>query len=324
MKAMIMKPLLALIALILAAPALAAGAPQPSPLVVLRSNVMLEGETVLLGDLFEPAGEAADTIVAYAPPPGRRAIFDANWLARVAQRFQLEWRPRSRYDRAVVERLSTRITGAEVEAELRRELVLMGFGEDHEIELSNGSLHIDIPVDQPPTVAVSNLSVDERSQRFVATVSAPAGHPQARRLNVAGRVYKVVELPVLRRNMMPGEVIDQEDLSWVRVRVAQVRTTTATEAGQLVGTEPRRPLRAGQPVRMIDVRAPLLVRKGDFVTMIYDTPAMRLTATGRALTNGSKGDSVRVLNTSTNKTIEAIADGPNEVLVVVAGRMARN
>ncbi len=75
---------------------------------------------------------------------------------------------------------------------------------------------------------------------------------------------------------------------------------------------------------MIDVRAPLLVRKGDFVTMIYDTPAMRLTATGRALTNGSKGDSVRVLNTSTNKTIEAIADGPNEVLVVVAGRMARN
>lgn len=321
---MIRKITLTLFACLVAAPVVAAGTPELAPPTVLKTNVMVEGETVLLGDLFDITGEAANTVVAYAPEPGRRAVFDANWLARLAQRHGLNWRPKSRYDRVVLERLSTSITGADIKDELRRELARLGYGDDMEIELSNGGVRLDIPVDQPPSIAVSNLSVDERGQRFMATVAAPAGDPRARRIKVAGRIYKVMTVPVPNRNLMPGDIITAEDLNWLRVRAAQVRETTASQARQLVGTEPRRPLRANRPVRMTDVREPLLVHKGDFVTMVYATPTMRLTATGRALSNGSKGDLIQVLNTNSNKTIEAVADGRNRVLVVVAGLLAAN
>lgn len=321
---MIRKIALALFACLVAAPAFAAGEPELAPPTVLKTNVMVEGETILLGDLFDVTGAAASTVVAYAPQPGRRAIFDANWLARLAQRHGLNWRPKSRYDRVVLERLSTTITGTEIEDELRRELARRGYGDDMEIALSSGGVRLDIPVDQPPSIAITNMSIDERSQRFTATVAAPAGDPRARRIKVAGRIYKIMLVPVPNRNLMPGDVITAEDLNWVRVRAAQVRDTTASEARQLIGTEPRRPLRANRPVRMTDVREPLLIHKGDFVTMVYVTAAMRLTATGRAMSNGSKGDLIQVLNTNSNMIIEAIADGTNRVLVVVAGRLATN
>ncbi|MEK9751649.1 MAG: hypothetical protein VW338_00345, partial [Rhodospirillaceae bacterium] len=49
-------------------------------------------------------GEFADKRIAYAPQPGRRAVFDAEWLNRLAYRLQLAWRPTSRLDRAIVAR----------------------------------------------------------------------------------------------------------------------------------------------------------------------------------------------------------------------------
>ena len=52
---------------------------------ILKSAAIVEGRYITLGDLFENAGVRADTNVAYAPAPGKRAIFDARWLYRVAR-----------------------------------------------------------------------------------------------------------------------------------------------------------------------------------------------------------------------------------------------
>ena len=70
----------------------------------LRRQIVIDQDTIRLGDLFDGqisavAGVTADTVVAYAPEPGRRAIFDAEWLSRLAQRLRLNWRPATRLDR---------------------------------------------------------------------------------------------------------------------------------------------------------------------------------------------------------------------------------
>ena len=43
----------------------------------LKSAVIVEGQYIHLGDLFENAGKNAEAKIAYAPRPGRRAVFDA-------------------------------------------------------------------------------------------------------------------------------------------------------------------------------------------------------------------------------------------------------
>jgi flagella basal body P-ring formation protein FlgA len=52
------------------------------------------------------------------------------------------------------------------------------------------------------------------------------------------------------------------------------------------------------------------VRRGESVTLVYEAPGMSLSMRTRALEDGLVGQSVRVLNTASNRTIDAIVTGP--------------
>ena len=62
------------------------------------------------------------------------------------------------------------------------------------------------------------------------------------------------------------------------------------------GMEARRMLRAGEAVRADDVRRPIVVTKGQTVTMTFEAPGVQLTAMGRAMSEGGVGDTVTVQN----------------------------
>ncbi len=52
------------------------------------------------------------------------------------------------------------------------------------------------------------------------------------------------------------------------------------------------------------------IRRGEPVTLIYSAPGMALTMRTRALEDGAVGQSVRLLNTASNRTIDAVVTGP--------------
>ncbi len=51
------------------------------------------------------------------------------------------------------------------------------------------------------------------------------------------------------------------------------------------------------------------VQRGEMVTLQYQAPGMSLSMRVRALEDGAVGDSVRFLNTSSNRTIDAVVTG---------------
>lgn len=53
------------------------------------------------------------------------------------------------------------------------------------------------------------------------------------------------------------------------------------------------------------------VRRGEMVTLVYEAPGLSLSMRARALEDGAIGQSVRLLNTSSNRTIEGVVTGPN-------------
>lgn len=53
------------------------------------------------------------------------------------------------------------------------------------------------------------------------------------------------------------------------------------------------------------------VRRGDMVTLVYEAPGLSLSMRARALEDGAVGQSVRLLNTSSNRTIEGVVTGPS-------------
>lgn len=292
--------------------------------ITLRKSVQVRGHLVRLGDLFTVTGEKADIEVAYAPEPGKRAVFDARWLYRVAHAYKIDWRPLSSEIRTVITRDSVVIDRAEIEEMILAALAEKGADPDAEVDLGNRVLRLHVPGEAAEAVEVEEMSYDQRSQRFSAIISAPSGNGAARQIRIRGRLFSTTEVPVLNRRVLAGELIKRQDLKWIKVRSRRLQPNTVINDSDLVGRTPRRGLRAGYPILASAVQRPVLVPKGSLVTMILRTPQMLLTAQGKALQNGSEGDVVRISNSQSNTVVEAEVVGEGRVAVRPTTLMAIN
>lgn len=277
------------------------GAP-PAPLILKQATVVSD-EAVYLSDLFANVPFHQDMVVAEAPAPGQRIAFSARQLAHIARQARLAWMPSDPRQGIIVSRDSQSLPTDAVERALAGAIADRHQGGDFDIALFDRSIELHVPAGTEPRVIVSGLDLDTRAGRFRASVTAAGA--EGREIEVTGRLVPMVELPVLTRHLMPGDIIADRDVAWKRVPARQATTTAITRLDDLLGYTPRRPIAAGRPVRMTDVVPDYVVQKGDLVTIQLRAGAMTLTARGRALQRGAKGDVIRIRNTQSQKTIEA-------------------
>lgn len=308
--------------------ALALGATATNPAMAaearLRASVVVDGPIVTLGDVLADAGAAADAVLARAPAPGRRMVVSVSLVFRVARANGLDWKPGRGLDRVVVSRAGRRIAKSEIEKSLIAALKDIAPGKNLRIDIQGRGADIVLPTAAPRTVDIENLTLDRARGRLTATVVAAAGTAFTQRANIAGRVYAIVELPMLRRTLRRGEVIERSDLDWTEMRADRFRRPPIDDPADIVGQAARRTLRAGQPLYANDLRAPIIVAKGSNVTMSYRTKSMVLTTIGKALKDGGQGETIRVLNTQTNTVIDARVEGSGMVVVASRRRLALN
>jgi flagella basal body P-ring formation protein FlgA len=101
----------------------------------------------------------------------------------------------------------------------------------------------------------------------------------------------------------------------MHARAERLGSDAVLDRRALLGKTPRRPLRPHEPLRAGDIQAPVLVHKGDLVSIVLETPTMRLTAQGKALEDGAMGATLHVANTKSNRVIDVHVTGPNMVAV---------
>jgi len=320
---MIMLGLALLLASALWSPA-SAGPETPRGPVVLNENVSVNGTIVHLGDLFQGAGDKAGAAVAYAPEPGRRAFFDVNWLYKVARSYRLAWKPLSLKQRAIVRRTSITIDTEEIKDHILAALIEKGVKNDVSIELNNRMMRLYVPGDSSATMAVQDISYNPASRRFAANIIAPADSPAPTHTRVTGRVYRMLEVPVLNRDIARGSIIRARDIKWIDIRSKRARRNVVTEETDLVGMSAKRTLRRDAPIAASDIGQPVLVAKGSLVIITLKMPLMRLTSRGRAKESGVKGDAIAVLNTQSNKIIQATVIGAGQVTVTPVSHIAMN
>ncbi len=288
----------------------------------LRPLATVDAEIVRVGDLFDDAGPAADTPLLRAPAPGRRYVLEAVWLAETARVHHVAWRPQHRFERVVVERLGRVVPGAEILAAVQTALEAAGAPKNAQLELGGRAPDAALALDAQPTLDVQSLAFDPPSGRFSAVVVAGGGHASAQRIALAGRLVATRAVPVLRRPLGAGEVIRKDDLAWVQLRADAIKPEIALDPDKLVGQSPRQRLAANQPIKEADVRPPLLVARNGAVTVLLRSGNMSLSAQGKSLDDGARGETVRVLNLQSRRTIEAQVTGPDTVAVAAPSRAA--
>ena len=303
---------LAALLLVLMLPLGAAAAPLLKPAVTVRDPV------IRLGDLFDGVGERAAVAIAAAPPPGSRMVLSSSWLAALADSQHIGWQPSSRFDQVVVERASREIGADEISERLIEALAERAPVASAELKLDPPRPHLTVAAADTGPLAVDGLSLDPRSGRFSAFLSVSAAGDPAERLRVSGRLVRTAEVPVPARLLAAGETIAAGDLTAATLRADRLGADTLLQKSDLVGKAPRHALRPGEPVHASDVEVPLVVHRGTLVTILLETPALRLSAEGKAMEDGGMGAVIRVANTKSSRVIDAVVAGPGTVTVAVA------
>ena len=122
-----------------------------------------------------------------------------------------------------------------------------------------------------------------------------------------------VRIVVPAHDVARGDVIAEADLTTVLVDGSSLMSGVITSVNALTGMQARRMLHAGESLRAEDVRHPVVVVKGQTVTMIFTAPGVELTAMGRAMNEGGVGDTVTVQNPASYRMITATVSGPGTV-----------
>src|SRR5881394_1834185 len=102
----------------------------------------------------------------------------------------------------------------------------------------------------------------------------------------AGTVRIVVPAHAIAR----GDTLAENDLTYTTVDGAALMSGVPTKINEVVGLQARRMLSAGQPFRSDDVKKPIVITKGETVTMQFIVPGVELTAMGRAMSEGGIGE----------------------------------
>jgi flagellar basal body P-ring formation protein FlgA len=124
-----------------------------------------------------------------------------------------------------------------------------------------------------------------------------------------------IDIAVLKTDVARGAVIAEEDVEYQPFPLARANASVVRAISDVAGKEARRALRAGELIRTSDLKRPAMVAKGSTVTMLFEAPGMRLTSTGRALTEGAEGETITVLNPTSFRKVEALVVKPGTVRV---------
>lgn len=187
-------------------------------------------------------------------------------------------------------------------------------GGDQGIEVLAPVLPLNNRSTKPVHLAVAAFHRDEPTGNFTAEIVVRVGDEPGNTMQVSGRAAMMIEVSVLSEPVQAGTILAAAQVVTARVPASGVPGDALT-APEIIGTETVRRLGAGRPLRIADVREPVLVRRGEAVALMLESGSLRLSALGKALEDGVKGAPVRVLNLDSKREVRGIVVDRKQVAV---------
>jgi flagellar basal body P-ring formation protein FlgA len=288
---------------------------------VLRAQVTVESDIVRVGDMVENAGTASQIAIYRSPDLGTTGTLPIAQVISTLQAHQVIGVDTRDIKSVAVTRLARTLERKEIESQVARAIEhRSGLG-----DAANLSLTFDRDVQDVRLEAWNNGSLqpasvryEPRSGRFdVSFEIANDTNNNRTKLRFTGIAIEMLEAAILTRSVERGDVLKASDVVTERRPKAEVGSDAAPRV-RAVGMQMRKGLRAGQALRVADLGKPDLVQKDDNVTLIYEAAGIYLTARGKAIDNGTEGDTVTVLNLQSKRTITGTVVGRDQVTIAIA------
>lgn len=308
--------------------ALAASAAAQTDRPALKSEAVVTGDLVRIGDLIEHAGIVANIPIFRAPDLGSTGTVPASAVLDAVRPHALIGLDTAGISEVTVTRASRTIPAKDIEdvvaAALARQFAL-GQPKDIAVNFERELRAIQVEPSAKGEPRLNRITFDARSGRFEATVEIPTGASNRGLLRLAGHATATVEIVTLVRALDRGMLIRHADLAVERRPRAEVGRDVITDSEQLIGLAARTSLPAGRPLRAADLMKPELVQRNETVTLVYEVPGIVLTVRGKANEGGAEGDVISITNEQSKRTVQGVVSGPGRVTVSTGSpRLAAN
>lgn len=288
-------------------------------------NVVVSNKDVFLSDICDSdtlPGEwktlAQSINIGDSPPAGSEKFVDPNQLRAYLTKL-LESRGVNAAEvnlvvpeKIIVRRQSVQISPEQVETIFKQFVAENSPWKEQEYSLSR--IHFSgLPVVPSGQLTWEIIPTTPR-ERFIGNVTANieffVNGEKVRTLGVTGRVEVFANVYLATRPLKQNEMITSADLKMQKVNITDSADRFAMRPDQV---ENRRVLRAigiNRPVELKDLDKPLVLKRGDPVTILYEQPGLQVTAKGQVSSDAGVGDTLSVVNVSSRKTIVCkVVDG---------------
>ena len=128
-------------------------------------------------------------------------------------------------------------------------------------------------------------------------------------INIIDSVFKA------NRHLPKGHVIREQDIVSVEYNLSLLNYGYFNKKEDLLGKQVKRRLKQGKVISPNQITEPLMVKRGEKVSLISKSNHFAIRMSGEAMMNGVYGDRIRVKNTSSKRIIEGTVTRNGEVTV---------
>jgi flagella basal body P-ring formation protein FlgA len=282
--------------------------------VAVKEEARIRGEEVYLKDIASINGTAylqerlGAICLGHAPGPGKHKTLKGSWIeSRIRSK---RWLPAdtvviipesvgiSRTWQSVQDKAFSGLFNGYISRRLKTREA--DFRVSHFRVIGNGSLpegKIGIElVGQPDAGLLGRVSL---------TAIVRVDGKIERRVVLSGWVDRFENVVCTSRSLRRSSVIAEDDVSTKRRNISKLPVNVLTNMQDVIGKRLRQALKADTVLLANMVEDPPLIKRGDRVTIVAESPTLQVTALGVAQTKGGLGDQIRVKNDMNRKEVIA-------------------
>jgi|GEM_PF-5174831 len=290
--------------------------------VRVNKSTVIHSDRILLRDIAKIEGfdeakrkEIGQLFLARAPHPGEQRSFSDEYLRSLFNTNQTggQWHiPNT----ITVERGAEKIGKDKLKKLFKEAVIRHTKLPESMIEVPKINLNKDLVVPSGQhSIRLSFAAGEKFRGRATAKVDIAVNKKRYRQYYISGDVKIYGTTVIVSKKVERGKRITMEDLRLENTVVSEAPPRMITEVADAVGMEAVTELKPGSMLTESMLKAPIIVNRGDLVTIVLEMPNLRVETKGIAKQRGARKQVIKVLNINSKKIVYGQIANDNEVHV---------
>ena len=257
------------------------------------------------------------TVIGRSPLPGRKLTVTRSLiLSRLrSQKINVKRFVFPGSESSSIQRAALKVTGKDIDQVVLKHIREANKNEDLKPRLLAKTRDIFLPRGQVSYVITSKGKYKKEGGYRNYEVEFSIDGEAVRIVTVRTYLKLYKEVFIARDTIRRNQIIEESDLLKVRKNVDRMPREYVTDKNHLIGKISNRTINPSEAIRVNTVSAPPLVKSGDRLQIVFDTPFLRLSAPGISMAKGRKGERIPVKNLDSKIVVFATVKTRNVVLV---------